>query len=103
MTLPPTASLAGAGLAVGEDADVESVEDRLHLGETGPLSQGVQAGGRHSEYPIHTVWRCVRRGTGGPSEPPEPPISFFLATGSDGGSVRIYNYFSHNKLENVII
>jgi hypothetical protein len=44
MTLPPTASLAGAGLAVGEDADVESVEDRLHLRETGPLSQGVQAG-----------------------------------------------------------
>jgi hypothetical protein len=52
--------------------------DRVHLGETGPLSQGGQAGttrNRHPEYAIYTVWRCVRRGPGGSSKPPEPPIS----------------------------
>ena len=42
-------------------------------------ARGFKRVGRHSDYAIKTVWRCFRRGTGGPSEPPEPPICFSLS------------------------
>ena len=39
-------------------------------------SRGFKSVGRHSEYPICTVRRCVGRGPRGSSEPPEPRICF---------------------------
>ena len=36
-------------------------------------ARGSKRVGRHSEYSI-TVWRCIERGPGGSSEPPEPRI-----------------------------
>jgi hypothetical protein len=39
-----------------------------HLRGSGPLSQGFKRVGRHSEYSIYTVRRCVRRGPGGSSD-----------------------------------
>jgi hypothetical protein len=37
-------------------------------------ARGFKRVGRLPEYAIQTVWRCVRRGPGGSSEPPEPRI-----------------------------
>ena len=52
-------------------------------GKIGALSQGVQAGGKALRI-RHTVWRCVRRGPGGPSETSEPP-NFFSLAGTERG------------------
>jgi hypothetical protein len=40
---------------------------------------GVQAGRKAHRIRHIMIWRCVRRGPGSSSEPPEPPISFSLA------------------------
>ena len=46
---------------------------QLHLGETVPLSQGVQAGRKALSTYIHGVELHLGRAPGGSSEPPEPP------------------------------
>ena len=35
------------------------------------LARGFERVGRRSEYSVYNVWRCVRRGAGASSEPPE--------------------------------
>ena len=52
-------------------------QPQTHLGETGPIRQGAQAGRKA----LRIRWPCERYGGaqgGGSSEPPEPPIFFSL-------------------------
>jgi hypothetical protein len=60
-----------------------------------PSAREFKRVGKHSDYAISTVWRCVKRGPGGPrrgpggsSEPLEPPICFTLAATHRLGSRR---------------
>jgi hypothetical protein len=39
-------------------------------------ARGFQECGGHSEYSVYTVRRCIGRGPGGSSEPPEPSVCF---------------------------
>jgi hypothetical protein len=67
-------SPAGAGAAL--------LTAGRHLGETGPLSQGVQEGRQAlSLYSTHTVWRCIGRGPGVQVNPLNPvSVSPWLGT-----------------------
>jgi hypothetical protein len=56
---------------------VGNIEPFLTWGQQVRSARGFKRVGRHSEYAIYTVWRCVRRGPGGSNEPPEPRICFY--------------------------
>jgi hypothetical protein len=78
MTDSPTANL-DAHRRPAQGKDHNRLERWGHAWKKQALSaKGFKRVGRHSEYAIYTVWSCVRRGTGGSSEPPGPPISFSL-------------------------
>jgi hypothetical protein len=74
LDLPQERDLAG-GCAGCDPHAVPDDERRVRLGEAEARSaKGVERVGGHSEHSVYTVWRCIGRGPGGSSEPPEPRV-----------------------------
>ena len=93
MTVPPMATCAGVFrrsaamvLIVGSASSV-GVPTWEQLVLSARVFKQVR---RHSEHTIQTVSRCVRRGPGGSSEPPEPPISTFSLSRTIGSAFIVF-------------
>jgi hypothetical protein len=83
LTRSPPACRPRATATAGSRAPAASPDGRVSTGTPAWEKQALSATGfkrvgRHSEHAMKTVCRCVRRGPGGSSEPPGPPICFSL-------------------------
>ena len=61
---------AAIGQHAGPDQEAEAGRADRAWEKQVLSARGVKRVGRHSEYSIYTVWRCIGRGPGGSSELP---------------------------------